>query len=136
MAAIRHVACIYNQRPWLNLDSAGDRDPEGIRFRIFLDPGTGKGVWRDGTFHIEMYEIKRMSDLRVERVLVSDWHYPTDAVTTVVSKMLGQGYHVRLRWASKDVAGHEVELITRFEDAEGRATRSGTKRFRVPKYPS
>ena len=41
---IRRVVCVYDQRPWLNLDRAADRDPEGVRFRVFLDPGTGRGV--------------------------------------------------------------------------------------------
>jgi hypothetical protein len=48
--------------------------------------------------------------------------------------MLGEGYFVHLMWAEKDIAGHEIELITRFEDPEGRGARSGTKRLRVPKY--
>ena len=34
---IVRVVCLYDQKPWLNLDAAGDRDPEGIHFRVFLD---------------------------------------------------------------------------------------------------
>jgi len=55
---VRLLACLYEKKPWLNnLDIAGDRDPEGIKFRAFLDPGTGKGVWLKGMFKIEMYMI-------------------------------------------------------------------------------
>ncbi len=134
---IRYVRCIYNHRPWLNMDSAGDRDPEGIQYRVFLDPGTGVCVHAEGTFHIEMYRIERTSATNVERTLVSDWHYPTSAFSTIAKPgMLGNGYYLQLRWASKDTAGHEIEMITRFEDPEGNVARSGTKRFRVPKHAS
>ena len=133
---IRHVFCLYDQRPWLNVDTAGDRDPEGIRFRIFLLPETGRGVLRDGTFHIDMYRIDRKSPDEIERTLVSDWHYPTSAFQPVNAKILGMGYHLRLRWGKKSIPGHEVEVITRFEDRNGNAVRSGTKRLRVPKYTS
>ena len=136
---IRRVRCLYEQRPWLNLDKAGDQDPEGMRYRIYLDPktGAGKGVHRDGMFHIELYRIDRVGEGKVERTLASDWHYPTSAVHKIAKPgMLGEGYFVHLMWADKDIAGHEIEIITWFEDPEGKKARSGTKRLRVPKYPS
>ncbi len=133
---IRRVACLYDLKPWLNLDQAGDLDPEGIHYHVFLDPGTGKGVLRDGTFHIEMYKVGRTPDGQWERTLVSDWHYPTTTFPTVTGKLLGQGYHIRLAWASKEPAGNEVELVTRYEDPRGNTVGSGTKRFRVPKHTS
>lgn len=135
--AIQHVACLYDQRPWLNLDDAGDRDPEGIWFRVFLDPGTGRGVHAEGTFHVEMYLIERKPGESPRRVLASDWHYPSSVVPRIARPgMLGDGYVLQLRWADKSVAGKEVEFITRFEDALGNVVRSGTKRLRVPKYES
>lgn len=133
---IVRVRCIYTQKPWLNLDAAGDRDPEGIGFRVFLDPGKGRCILREGTFHIEMYQISRKNNELIERILISDWHYDASDFTTVDSKILGFGYHLRLRWATKDVANKEIELIVRFEDNFGNSARSGTKRFRVPKYVS
>ncbi|MBI4719224.1 MAG: hypothetical protein HY763_15610 [Planctomycetes bacterium] len=133
---IRQVVCLYEQRPWLNLDKTGDRDPEGIRYRVFLDDGAGRGVLRDGIFHVEMYRLDRGDDGTAERILVSDWHYPTSRLDTLRAKMLGDGYHLKFRWATKDLAGHEIEVITRFEDSDGRTIRSGTKRLRVPKYVS
>ena len=134
-AVIRRVACVYDQKPWLNLDAAGDRDPEGIRFRAFLDPGTGRGVLAEGTFHVDMYRIERVGSGEVTRSLISDWHYPTSAVPSIAKPgMLGPGYVLQLRWATKDVAGHEIELVTRFEDPFGNVVRAGTKRLRVPKY--
>lgn len=133
---IKWVRCIYDQKPWLNLDTAGDRDPEGIHFRVFLDTGGGPCVLRDGTFHIEMYEITRKNHVVSDRILISDWHYPVSQFAIVDSKILGRGYHLRLRWATKDVAKKEVELIVRFEGSDGNSVRSGTKRFQVPKYVS
>ncbi|MFQ5462759.1 MAG: hypothetical protein ACE5E5_09045 [Phycisphaerae bacterium] len=130
------VHCIYGARPWLNLDRSGDRDPEGIRYRVFLDLGTNDAVIRDGMFHIEMYRIDRAGKGELERTLVSDWHYPTSRMPQIAKPgMLGPGYFLHLRWASKDIAGKEIEISTVFEDEFGRSARSETKRFRVPKYP-
>lgn len=133
---VRRVVCLYNQRPWLNLDSAGDRDPEGVRYRIFLDAGAGSGVFRNGVFRVEMYRIDRKSADEIERTLVSDWEYPTSAFQRVQSNILGSGYHMRLRWARKDLAGHEIEMITQFKAPDGYIIRSATKRLHVPKYSS
>ena len=131
---IHGVVCLFDPKPWLNVDAAGDPDPEGIRYRVFLDTGGGKGVLRDGTFYIEMYELRRGPSGEIERTLVSDWRYPTSELGTVSSKILGKGYKLQLRWAKKDTAGHEVELITQYIDPAGNTTRSATKRLRVPKY--
>lgn len=134
---VRRVRCLYEQRPWLNLDRAGDRDPEGIRYRVFLDAGTGRGVLREGMFHIQMYQIGRDENGEMTRTMVSDWHYPTSAVHTIAKPgKLGEGYFLHLRWATKDVAGHEIEIITNFVDEHGNTARSGTKRIPVPKYSS
>lgn len=135
--AVRRVRCIYDQTPWLNVDRAGDRDPEGIRYRVFLDTGQGKGVLREGTFHIELYVVDRDENGRLTRTLASDWHYPTSAFHTIAKPgMLGEGYYVHLVWARKDICGHEIEVITQFEDPDGGMARSGTKGLRVPKYSS
>lgn len=131
---IHGVRCLFDQQPWLNADAAGDRDPEGVRYRVFLDTGTGKGVLREGTFYIEMYQVIRGPTGEIQRMLVSDWRYPTSQFGTISAKILGKGYHIQLRWAKKDVAGHEVEVITQFIDRDGKTTRSATKRLRVPKY--
>ncbi len=132
---IRAVHCLYDQKPWLNLDREGDRDPEGIRYRVFLDPSTGRGVLAEGMFHVEMYRIDRPAVGELKRTLVSDWHYPTSAVHTIAKPgMLGEGYFLHLMWATKDIAGKEIQIITQFEDEKGHRVRSETKRFRVPKY--
>lgn len=134
-SVVRRVRCVYEDNPWLNLDTAGDRDPEGIRFRVFLDTGDGRGVHRDGAFHVEMYQIDRTGPGESARTLVSEWHYATSEVHRIKTPgMLGDGYYLHLCWTSKSVAGHDIEVVTRFEDEQGNAARSGTKRLRVPKY--
>ncbi len=136
---VRHVRCLYDTRPWLNQDAAGDRDPEGIHYRVYLDRGDGTCRHVTGTFLVQMYQIDRTSADNVKRTLASDWLLPTDS--DLVSKleqpgMLGDGYHLRLRWAKKDTAGKEIEILTKFRDVHGNVIQSGTKRFRVPKYAS
>jgi len=137
---IRYVRCLYDQKPWISADKAGDRDPEGVHYRVFLEPEStesfSKSVLRDGEFYIEMYRIKRKGDGTIARELVSDWRYPTNTFQTVRSKFLGMGYHVWLRWAKKSLAGNEVEIITGYEDTAGHKVRSGSKRFLVPRYAS
>ncbi len=130
------MICLFDQRPWISADAQGDRDPEGLQYRIFLNAGGGKGVAREGTFHIEMYRFRRDDKGVQTRELASDWHYPTSQFSKVSAKLMGVGYQVQLRWAKKDMAGNEVELITQFEDPEGNITRGSTKRLRVPKYSS
>lgn len=128
------LACLYDQKPWLNLDKAGDRDPEGMHYIVFAHRGGARGVFVDGTFHIEMYQIDRNAAGELERKLVSDWIVPTDTVQQVKSKLWGEGYHLQLRWATKDIAGHEIELVTRFKDRHGNVAVAGIKQFRVPRY--
>lgn len=135
VVSIRRLVCIYEARPWLNLDVSGDRDPEGIWFRAFLDPGTGRGVHAAGTFRVEMYRIDRVAGSEPRRTLVSDWHYPSHEIPNIGRPgLLGEGYVLMLRWADKGLVGKEVELITQFEDALGNVVRCGTKRLRIPKY--
>lgn len=132
---IRRVVCIYGQRPWLNLDKDGDRDPEGLRFRVFLDTGDGRGVLVDGTFRVEMYVVERQPDGELTRTLSSDWVYPSHAIHTIAKPgMLGEGYFLYLYWSNKSTAGKEIEIVVEFEDEAGNKVRSGTKRLRVPKY--
>jgi len=132
---IRAVRCVFDQRPWLNLDTAGDRDPEGIRFRVFLVDKSDRGVLVDGTLHMEMYVLERQPTGEVARNLASDWHYSTGAIHTIAKPgMLGQGYYPHLAWKDKKVAGCEIEIIASFEEPGGNVTRSATKRLRVPKY--
>lgn len=133
---IQRVLSLFDQRPWLNLDVAGDRDPEGVHYRVFLDDGSGKGVHRDGSFEVEMYELRRQEDGLAARTLISDWKMPTSGVQGVKSRLLGMGYHIQLRWASKATAGREVELVTRYRAPDGRVLQAATKQLRVPKYTS
>ena len=133
---IRRIICLFDQKPWLNLDVAGDRDPEGIHYRVFLDAGKNRGEIRDGAFYVEMYRIDRKSGGKIDRTLVSDWNLPAANTVKVKSKILGMGHHLHLRWAKKGIAGEEIEVITTFKTPTGGTTRSTTKRLYVPSYKS
>ena len=85
---------------------------------------------------IALYHMDRDSEGKMDRKLVSDWKYATSDFNRIDSRLLGKGYLVRLRWARKDIAGKEVEVITRFENPDGSLVSAGTKRLRVPKYSS
>jgi hypothetical protein len=122
-ARIQSVVCLFDQRPWISADAGGDRDPEGLQYRIFLNAGGDKGVAREGTIHVEMYRFERDEKGAQKRELASDWHYPTSQFPQVSAKLMGMGYHLQLRWARKDIAGNEVEIVTQFEDSEGNITR-------------
>ena len=133
--AIRRVVCIYTENPWLNLDAAGDRDPEGVWYYAYLSTGSDPGVHRNGTFKIEMYRLEYQADGTSKRTSERGWSYPTNEIDTIGKPgMMGQGYVLRLRWARKDTAGHDIELVTVFEDEHGRRARAATKSLRVPKY--
>lgn len=135
--AIQRIACVYDQRPWLNLDTRGDRAPEGFWFRAYLDPGTGKGVLADGQFNIELYEIARSPGGETHRRLAGDWHYRSNEVNTIAKPgLLGRGFWVQLAWTDPNIVGKEIEIVTRFEDKFGNTARAGVKRLRVPKYDS
>lgn len=133
---VRRVVTMFDQRPWLNADSAADRDPEGVRYKVFLDTGGDRAKLVEGTFHVEIYQLDPKPDGGYERALISDYHYPASTFIPVRANILGDGYHLKLHWAKKDVAGHEIEIITTFEDQDGNKARSDTKRLRVPKYVS
>jgi hypothetical protein len=132
---VRHIQCLFDAKPWLNLDSAGDRDPEGFRYRVYLRNTAGKSIYCDGRFDVEMYKIERAKGGEETRTLVSDWHYATSEFARIDRPgMLGVGYVVQFYWADKNLAGSEVEVITTFEDDYGHRVRSETYRLRIPKY--
>jgi hypothetical protein len=130
------VRTLFELRPWLNLDATGDPDPEGVHYRVFLDDGRQRGVWLDGTFLVELYDVTRQPDGTAGRTLLSDWTVATSDVQRLESRLLGRGYHMRLRWAKKGTAGREVEIVTRYRAPDGRVFQAATKRLRVPKYTS
>jgi len=132
---VRRVVCLYSDNPWLNLDKAGDRDPEGLWYYVYLSTGSEPGQLRDGLIEVEMYRIEHSLDGTTSRTLDSEWRYATEDLPAIRKPgLLGDGYALLLCWNRKDTAGHEIELITTFEDTLGRRTRSETKSMRVPKY--
>jgi hypothetical protein len=132
---IRHVVCLFDSKPWLNLDRAGDRDPEGLWYRVYLKTGEDRGVLRDGRFDVSMYRIGRDAQGNETRTLVADWHYPTSAFDVIErGGVLGQGYILQFSWRKDmDLAGSEVEIVTVFTDEYGNTARSSTYALRIPR---
>jgi hypothetical protein len=133
---VRDVHCLYDVKPWLtNLDREGDRDAEGIRYRVFLVDGRGRTALRDGTLHVEIYRVDPAPNGQRTRTLVNDYHYLTSDVHRIRKPgELGPGYFLYLAFADKhEVLGREIEIQTSFEDPFGNKARGATKPFRVPK---
>jgi hypothetical protein len=133
---VQRVLCLYDQKPWINNDTKGDRDPEGVRFRAYLKAGQGKSVVRDGTFQIDIYRFTFLADGTYDRSLIGDYRYPSDKFSRIDGGLLGPGYLIQLNWGPKDTPGHEIEIVTTFEDEFGNVARGETKRLRVPKFAS
>jgi hypothetical protein len=132
---IRHVVCLFDSKPWLNLDRAGDRDPEGLLYRVYLKTADDRGVLRDGRFDVEMYRIDRDAQGKETRTLAADWHYPTGAFDVIDrAGVLGQGYILKFSWRKDmDLPGSEIEIVTVFTDEYGNTARSSTYCLRIPK---
>jgi hypothetical protein len=132
---VRHVVCLFDGKPWLNLDRAGDRDPEGLWYRVYLKTADDRGVLRDGRLDVEMYRIDRDAQGNETRTLVADWHYPTSAFDVIDrAGVLGQGYVLKFSWRKDmDLPGSEIEIVTVFTDEYGNTARSSTYSLRIPK---
>ncbi len=133
---VQRVLCLYDQKPWVNNDSRGDRDPEGVRFRAYLKAGQGRSVVREGMFQIDIYRYTPTVDGKLERTLIGDYRYPSTMFSRIDGGLLGPGYLIQLNWGPKDTPGHEIEIVTTFQDDYGNTARAETKRLRVPKFTS
>lgn len=133
---IVQVATFYNQEPWLNFDPIPTDVPGGLRFTLYLAPtGSPKGVFGDGTIHVEMYRVERAADGKVETALVRRWSFTTDEARVYRARdkrRLGWGYGIRLDWGDVDVLGREIMVIVSFERKDGRTVRGRPKNFQVP----
>ena len=132
---VRRVICIYGENPWLNLDRYGDRDPEGVWYNVYLSTGAEPGVHRPGWLEVELYRLVPTAEGTIERVQDAGYRYATSEVPVIKKPgMMGDGYVIMLMWPRKDTAGCEIELVTTYEDPDGRRVRAETKSLRVPRY--
>lgn len=133
---IVQVATLYSPEPWLNFDPVPTDVPGGLRFTLYLAPtGSPKGVFGDGTIHVEMHRVDRTADGKAEIALVRKWSFTTDEARVYRARdkrRLGWGYGMRLDWGDVDVLGREIMVIVSFERKDGRTVRGRPKYFQVP----
>ncbi len=131
---VRSVICLYENDAWLNLDRAGDLDPEGVTYKVYLKTGDTTSVLRDGIFHISIYEVDRDKEGNATRTLHADYHYPTSDIHRIKKMgLMGPGYQVALLFHNKNVVGKEIDIVTIYEAPDGYEIRSQTRRLKVPR---
>jgi len=130
---IYEVVCGYPLNMWQSYDKAGDLNPEGFAFVMYLlSSTTGKGVHTDGCIRVSMYEINRGPEGISGRILAHEWLADTADLRERTPTSCGYGYDVYLHWGDLDVFGREVEIVVRYEAPDGRVVQSQTKPTRVP----
>lgn len=128
------VVCFYPPNMWQSFDAAGDRNPEGFVFVMYLlSQKSDKGVYADGTLHVDLFCIDHLPDAPPRRSLVQNWSVHTSELPRRKETRLGAGYQPSLYWGDADVLGKEVQIVVRFESASGKVLQSQTVHKRVPK---
>lgn len=133
---IARVVTLYELNPWLNLDPGRDAKPEGFSFVMYLFPEKAqRGVHREGTLHVGIFQRRRAGDGDSVRELVDTWNYPTSDIhrSATPNQRFGDFYRVRLSWMPYDLSSAELEVEARFEDRHGRITHAASKNLLVPK---
>ena len=132
------VVCVFPQTMWQSYDQAGDSNPEGFRFLVYLlSKSTRKGAYADGFLHVKMFRMDQMPDGRNERVLVQNWMVGTEELPRrESSKLTGYSYQPSLYWGDVDILGETVEIVVQYESLDGKTIQSQTKQVRVPRRKS
>lgn len=134
--AITRVVTMYELIPWENQDPGRDAKPEGFSFYMYLFPEEARrGVHREGTLYIKIFQRTRTGDGDSIRELVDTWTYPTSDIhrSATPNRRFGDFYRVILSWMPYDLSGTELEVEARFEDRHGRVTYAARKDLLVPK---
>jgi hypothetical protein len=131
---IFRVLCFYPANMWKSYDPEGDPNPEGFAFVMYLmSRDTGKGVFADGTFRVELYRRGELgSDGRRSRDLVFDTWAPMSALPRRSRTMLGHGYQPYVDWGELDIFGADIEIVVKYESPSGRIVPSETVNMKVP----
>lgn len=134
---VTQVRCYFSTNPWLSFDEAGDPNPEGFKVTLYLISGsTGRGVFADGTVHVELFEIPQGATGYEQYRLAHEWYLePNDVFPYRVRKktVLGWGHQLRLNWKDADVLGKEVAVRVSFTRRDGRTVKGQTKFLKVPR---
>jgi len=128
------VVCFFPIDTWKSFDRAGDRNPEGFAFVLYLlDCATGRGAYAGGLVHVHMYRINHDADGKKSRELVQDWTLDHDQLNARKPTRLGYGYQPFLSWGKNvDVLGEEVEIVVQYESPTGDVVQAQTVHRKVP----
>jgi len=131
---IFRVVCFFPPNMWKSFDSAGDRNPEGFAFVMYLISGkTGKGIYADGTFRVELYRYGEADrNGRRQRDLVFDTAAPMAQIARRSPTMLGEGYQPYVFWGDLQIYGDDIEVVVKYESPTGRTVSSETVHVKVP----
>ena len=135
---IMKVVCFYRPNPFMSFDRAGDPDPEGFTFTLFLiSRHNTKGVLENGSLTVRMFRIDPRAPATERRTLVREWTVETGTLvqSTRPHPLFGMGYQPQFAWEkSDDVLGREIEVVAAFTTRDGRTIQSQTKALRVPAH--
>jgi hypothetical protein len=131
---IIRVVCFYTPNMWRSFDKAGNLDPEGFAFVMYLWSGkTERGAYADGLFRAKMYRLSRDDEGKTVRELAREWTAATSDLPRRGESRLGYSYQPSLYWGDLDIYGAEVEIVIQFESPDERVVQSQTHRTKVPR---
>jgi len=134
---IVRVATFFNsQRIWLNFDAPPTREPQGLKFSVFLTASDRElGVFGDGTIHVDLFQTQGTPDSAANRVHLKRWSFNAEQARPFRAKKptrYGWGYGLRLPWGDLDVRGKEIQIIVSFERRDGRVISGLPQYLKVP----
>jgi hypothetical protein len=123
--------------PWVNLDTAGDPNPEGLRVTCYaVSARTDRGANADGTFRFKLFTISHPQGAEPIGRLVKTCEFDADKAQFYrVSRHvphLGWPYMFTLDWGDAEVYGREIRVVPEFVRRDGRIISGTPKSFRVP----
>lgn len=130
------VNTFYIAKPWLNFDVPPTNIPGGLKFALYTTgANSARGVFGDGTIHIDMYRVETEAGIETKRSHVRRWSFNTEQAYPYRAKRevrFGRGYGFRLDWRDSDVLGKEIMIVASFERLDGRIIYSQPKYLKVP----
>ena len=130
------VNTFYTTKPWLNFEVPPTNIPGGFKFALYTTGANStRGVFGDGTIHIDMYRVETKAGVETKRVRVRRWSFDTEQAYPYRAKhpvRFGRGYGFRLDWRDSDVLGKEIMIVASFERLDGRIIYSQPKYLKVP----
>jgi hypothetical protein len=130
---IFRVLCFFPINMWKSFDPAGDPNPEGFTFVMYLlSHESNKGVYAPGVFRVRIFMVEQLEDGTSARGLVFDQTADMDELPRRDATRFGVGYQPEVTWGEVDLLGKDIEIVIQYETPDGRKVQSQTKRVKVP----